>query len=73
MSNFESQSITLIETLMKRHNMSREIATKTWFSSRTYHEIIRRKLTYISAMRAYTELNMEFEKNPNWMQNSFDI
>lgn len=73
MSNFESQSITLIETLMKRHSMSREIATKTWFNSKTYHEIIKRKITYISAMRAYTELTMEFENNPNWMQNSFDI
>lgn len=53
--------------------MSREVATKTWFSSKTYQEIIKRKLTYISAMRAYTELKMEFEKNPNWMQNSFDL
>lgn len=73
MGDFRSQSITLIETLMKRDNMSREAAAKTWFNSETYHQIIKRKLTYISAMRAYFELKMEFEKHPNWMQGSFDI
>ena len=73
MNDFQSQSITLIETLMKRHSISRKAAAKIWFGSKTYHEIIKRKLTYISAMRAYTELKMEFEENPNWMQNSFDI
>lgn len=73
MGDFKSQSITLIDTLIKRHNMSREAAAKTWFNSKTYHEIIKRKLTYISAMRAYFELKMEFEDHPNWMQGPFDI
>ena len=73
MGNFESQSITLIQTLVKRDNMSLEEAEKIWFNSKTYHEIIKRKLTYISAMRAYFELKKEFEEHPDWMQDPFDI
>lgn len=31
-----------------------------------------RKLTYISAMRAYSELRLEHKKSPDWMQKSFE-
>ncbi len=72
MSDFKSQSETIIDTLTNKNNMSREQAIKFWFTSMTYNEIMRRKLTYISAMRAYTELEMEYQKNPDWMKNEFE-
>ena len=69
---FESQSITVVEHIMKNSNLSREDAIKMWFNSKTYHEIVRRKLTYISAMRAYYELELEHKNSPDWMQKSFE-
>ena len=69
---FDSQSITIIEHLMKEEKLSRQDAMTLWFSSKTYKEIIRRKLTYISAMRGYWELNLELEKNPKWMTEDFE-
>ncbi len=71
MSDFKSQSETIIDTLINKNNMSREQAIKFWFTSMTYNEIMRRNLTYISAMRAYTELEMEHQKHPDWMKNEF--
>ena len=44
---------------------------KYWFSSKTYSEIIKREITYISAMRAYTELELEAKEDPEWMRNEF--
>ena len=52
---------------------SKEIAEKLWFSSKTYEEIIRRGLTYTSAMGALYEVDMEIEGNPNWMDKAFDL
>lgn len=69
---FESQSITVVEHIMKDNNISREDAIKMWFNSKTYNEIVNRKLTYISAMRAYYELKLEYQKSPDWMRNSFE-
>ena len=69
---FDSQSITIIEQIMKDKKLSRQDAMTLWFSSKTYKEIIRRKLTYISAMRGYWELNLELEKNPKWMTEEFE-
>lgn len=69
---FDSQSITILETIMKDKKLSRQDALTLWFSSNTYKEIIRRKLTYISAMRGYWELNLELEKNPKWMTEDFE-
>lgn len=69
---FESQSITIIERIMEYDSMSREQAMQTWFMSKTYNEIIARGLTYISAMRAYFELKLEMEGNPEWMQKEFE-
>ena len=69
---FDSQSITIIEQIMKDKKLSRQDAMTLWFSSKTYKEIIRRKLTYISAMRGYWELNLELEKNPKWMTEDFE-
>lgn len=71
-SRFESQSSTIIKRLMEKDGMSREEATNFWFHSATYKEIIKRKLTYISAMRAYSELRLEHKKSPDWMQKSFE-
>lgn len=71
-SRFESQSSTIIKRLMEKNGMSREEATNFWFHSATYKEIIKRKLTYISAMRAYSELRLEHKKSPDWMQKSFE-
>lgn len=72
MSDFQSQSETIINTLVNKDKMSREQAVKTWFNSMTYKEILRRNITFISAMRAYTELKMEYRKDPDWMQNNFE-
>ena len=69
---FDSQSITIIGQIMKDKKLSRQDAMTLWFSSKTYKEIIRRKLTYISAMRGYWELNLELEKNPKWMTEDFE-
>lgn len=69
---FESQSITIIERIMKDKNASRQEAMKLWFNSKTYNEIVARKLNYISAMRAYYELNLEIKKSPEWMKNDFE-
>lgn len=69
---FESQSITVIERIMKDNKVSRQEAMKLWFNSKTYKEIINRGLTYISAMRAYYELNLEISENSEWMKNDFE-
>ena len=69
---FDSQSITIIEQIMKDKKLSRQDAMTLWFSSKTYEELIRRKLTYISAMRGYWALNLELEKNPKWMTEDFE-
>ena len=66
---FESQSITLIEHLIKHKGMSREEACKLWFNSKTYKEIIRRNVTYLSAMKALFELERELSNHPEWMKN----
>ena len=70
---FWSQSETLIEHLVDERGYDKEIATELWYNSKTYKEIIRRELTYISAMRALYELDMELEKHPDWMDKSFDL
>ena len=70
---FESQSIQVIQRLMDKKHMTRELAMKTWFNSQTYKEILKQKLTYISAMRAFYELELEETNNPDWMRNAFDI
>lgn len=57
---------------MKDKNASRQEAMKLWFNSKTYKEIVDRKLNYISAMRAYYELNLEIKKSPEWMKNDFE-
>ena len=49
---FWSQSETLIEHLVDERDYSKEAATELWYKSKTYKEIIRRELTFISAMRA---------------------
>lgn len=69
---FESQSITVIEHIIDNKHISRESAIKLWFNSKTYKEIIRRDLTFISAMRAYYELELEYKKSPDWMTKSFE-
>ena len=71
-SNFESQSETIIEKLVEDKNISREEAIKLWLNSKTYEEIVKRKITYISAMRAYIEFEMEQNNDDEWMQNSFE-
>lgn len=70
--DFESQSITVVEQIMKDSNIPRKEAEKLWFNSKTYSEILRRKLTYISAMRAYYELGLEISGNPDWMEKEFE-
>lgn len=72
-NKFESQNETIIELLMTNCQMTRENAMKLWFNSKTYAEIIRRKLTYTSATRAYSELELEYKNDPDWMQNPFDL
>lgn len=71
-NDFESQSITVVEKIMKDSNISRKEAEKIWFNSKTYSEILRRKLTFISAMRAYYELGLEINGNPDWMRKEFE-
>ena len=71
-NNFESQSETIIEKLIADKDLNREQAMKLWFRSKTYSEIVRRCITYISAMRAYTELEMELKNNGEWMRNPFE-
>lgn len=72
-NDFTMQSQTIIELLMQRHNMDRTRAMQIWFKSKTYAEILRRKLFYISATRAYSELLLEQQNNSEWMRNSFDL
>lgn len=69
---FESQSITIIERIMEDKNVSRQSALQMWFNSETYKEIINRELTYISAMRAYYELDLELKKSTEWMKKEFE-
>lgn len=64
--DFEMQSIQIVELLIKHNKMSREHAIKLWFSSKTYNEILKRNLTYISATCAYSELMAELNHNPRW-------
>lgn len=71
-NDFESQSLTVVEQIMKDSKLSRKEAMKLWFNSKTYKEIVRRKLTYISAMRAYYELGLEINGNPDWMEKEFE-
>ena len=71
-SKFESQSETIIEKLVNDRRITREEAIKTWFNSKTYNEIVKKKITYISAMRAYIELELEESNDPDWMRNSFE-
>ena len=70
-SRFESQSETIVNRLVKIRDINREQAIKMWFGSKTYKEILLRNLTYISAMRAYMELEMENNNDPEWFQNEF--
>ena len=70
---FESQSYTIIETLLQEDKLSREKAEKFWYESKTYKEILKRKLTYISAMRAYYELAKEKNGDPRWMEGVSDM
>ena len=72
-NDFDSQSELIIGFLMKNQNMSKDDAEKEWFQSKTYSEIIRRKLFYVSASRAYSELLMEQQNNDEWMRNPFDM
>lgn len=69
---FQSQSETILERLVEYRHMTREQAFKCWFNSATYKEILRRRLTYISAMRAYTELDMELNHDPLWFKKLFN-
>ncbi len=71
--SFESQSYTIIDTLMQKNKLTREKAVKVWYGSKTYKAIVERKLTYISAMRAYYELIKERKGDPSWMQGPFDL
>lgn len=70
--NFKSQSEIVVDTLVKRNNMTKEQAVRMWFNSRTYNEILRRNITYISAMRAYFELELEINNDPDWMRKEFE-
>lgn len=70
--DFDNQSELVIEFLMERNKMNREDA-KSWYKSKTYSEILDRKLFYISATRAYSELLMERAGNDEWMRNSFEL
>ena len=70
--NFESQSETIIEKLINDKELSREQAIKLWLKSKTYGEIIKRNITFVSAMRAYNELDMELNNHSEWMRNSFE-
>ena len=69
---FKSQSEIVVDTLVKRNNMTKEQAVRMWFNSRTYNEILRRNITYISAMRAYFELELEINNDPDWMRKEFE-
>ena len=72
-SKFQSQSETILETLVKEKGMSIQEASTLWFNSRTYNEIVKRQLTYISAMRGLFELNKELNNDPTWMKPPFDM
>ena len=72
-NDFDSQSELIVGFLIQNYNMSREDAMKLWFNSKTYSEIYRRRLFYVSATRAYSELFMEMEQNDEWMRNPFDM
>ena len=68
---FQSQSKTIVDFPSKNKNMSRKQALKYWFGSKTYKEIFKRNLIYISAMRAYDELEMEQANDPLWFKTEF--
>ena len=72
-TDFNDQSELIIGYIMQNYNMDRENAIKAWFGSRTYAEICGRRLFYISATRAYSELLMEWQNNDEWMRNPFDM
>ncbi len=71
--DFDSQSELIVGFIMKNHDMNREEAMKAWYNSKTYAEINKRELFYISATRAYSELLMEWDNNDEWMRNPFDM
>lgn len=72
-NRFESRTVIIImENLMQENKLSREQAIKDWFNSKTYSEMIRRNLTFISGTRAYDELKLERENSPNWMVKEFE-
>lgn len=64
---FSSQNETIIAHLITKKNMSKPEAEQLWFSSNTYKEIIKQKLTYISAMQALFVLSKETSNNPDWL------
>ena len=70
---FGSQSEALIENLVDERGYSTEAASELWYNSKTYKEIIRRGLTYTSAMRALYELDKELEGKTDWMERPFDL
>lgn len=72
-NDFTSQSELIIDFIMQNLGLNREGAMKLWFNSKTYSEICRRQLFYISATRAYSELLMEMQYSDEWMRNSFDM
>ena len=68
---FQSQSITIIEHLVNVDKLTLPQAINRWFGSNTFYEILRRKLTYISAMSAYFQLQLELEGSSDWMTSDF--
>ena len=72
-TDFNNQSELIVGYIMQNYNMDRENAMKAWYNSRTYSEIYNRRLFYVSATRAYSELLMEWQNSDEWMRDPFDM
>ena len=62
------QSKEVIKMLIADNKVSNREAEEIWFSSKTLEEIVDKKLTDMSADKAYSELKLERTNNPNWMK-----
>lgn len=69
--DLSSQSIVVLNQLMKNNNMTRQQAMDTWFKSKTKAELEKRKLFFVSGMRCYWELTLELDGDSRWMATEF--
>ncbi len=68
---FKFQSREIIDGLMDLNDMTREQATRFWYTSKTKDYIEQHNLCWISPARLYDELILEKQNSPYWMLGPF--